>query len=244
MKTVSVEQVDTSEGVAELALPPRVQAALGELAPVLLRAGGEGEDLRAGLLEHGRGFREALLELADDATVLLVHGVGVRLREDRADERGDERLRGLGHARLQVADEVRAAVLPGGALERRRDRVDEAGVGVRGDEEDAGEAARDEPPEEGEPTGAILLGDDLEAERLPVAVAVDADRVDDADVDRLPALAAADDEGVEHQVGVGSAIERPGAEVLDQLVQRLRQARDVALRPPLDPELGDELLDP
>jgi hypothetical protein len=31
MKTVSVGQVATSEGIPELALPPRVQAALGEL---------------------------------------------------------------------------------------------------------------------------------------------------------------------------------------------------------------------
>ena len=58
-----------------------------------------------------------------------------------------------------------------GSGQRRRDRVDEARVRVRGDELDAGEAAGDQAAQEGEPGGAVLGGDDVEAERLAEAVA-------------------------------------------------------------------------
>src|SRR6266496_484294 len=52
----------------------------------------------------------------------------------------------------------------------------------------------------------------------------EADRVHDADVDRAPALAALDHERVEGDVRVGAPVERAGAEVLDDLVEALRQA--------------------
>ena len=64
-----------------------------------------------------------------------------------------------------------AAALPGRPGQRGRDRVDEAGVRVRADQLDAGEAARDQAADEGEPGGAVLGGDDVEAERLAEAVA-------------------------------------------------------------------------
>ena len=41
----------------------------------------------------------------------------------------------------------------------------------------------------------------------------------------------------------GRAVERAGAEVLDDLIEALRQPRDLALRHPLDAELLHELLD-
>src|SRR2546430_17305968 len=88
---------------------------------------------------------------------------------------------------------------------------------------DAAEAARNERGEEGKPGGAVLAGDDVETERLAEAVPVDADGVDDADVDRPAALPALDDQRIERQVRVGGAVERPGAELLDDRVERLRQ---------------------
>src|SRR5439155_15011294 len=94
------------------------------------------------------------------------------------------------------------------------------------------------------PGGAVLAGDDVETERLTDAVPVDADRVDDADVDGPAALAALDDQRVEGDVRVGGAVERPRAELLDDLVEALRQPRDLALRHPLDAELPHQLLDP
>jgi hypothetical protein len=139
---------------------------------------------------------------------------------------------------------VGATALPGSAGQGGGDRVHEARVGVRGHEAHALKAASDETPEEGEPGGAVLLRDDIEAERLAVAVTIDSDRVHDADVDGPAALAALHDQGVEDQVRVGAFRERAGAEILDDLVERLRQPRDLTPRHPLDAELLHELLHP
>lgn len=105
-------------------------------------------------------------------------------------------------------------------------------------------AASDERAQEGEPGGSVLVGDDVEAERLAEAVSVDTDGVHDADVDRPAALAALDHQRVERHVGVRGTVERAGAEVLDDLVEALRQPGDLALAHPLDAELLHQLLDP
>src|SRR5881397_708651 len=49
---------------------------------------------------------------------------------------------------------------------------------------------------------------------------------------------------VEGDVCVRAAVERPGAEVLDDLVEALRQPRDLALRHPLDAEVLHQFLHP
>jgi hypothetical protein len=98
--------------------------------------------------------------------------------------------------------------------------------------------------QEGEPGGTVLAGDDVEAERLAEAVPVDRDRVHDAGVDGAAALAALDLERVQDKVRVGRAVGRADAEVLDDLIETLRQPRDLAPRHPLDPELLHERLDP
>ena len=188
---------------------------------MLLREAGEGEDFGACLLQERRGFGEAALELGGDPGMLLEHRVGVGLGEDRAHHRRDEALRALRDAGQEVAHEVRPAALPGGAGQGCRDRVDEAGVGVAGDQADAGESAGDERAQEGEPGRPVLAGDDVEAERLAEAVSVNGDRVHDAGVDRAAAFPALDLERVEHEVRVGRTVERAGAEVLDDRIQRL-----------------------
>jgi hypothetical protein len=139
---------------------------------------------------------------------------------------------------------VRAAALPGSARQGGGDRVDETGVRVRGQQADAAEAARDQRAQQRQPGGAVLGRDDVEAERLAEAVPVDADRVHDADVDRVPALAALHHQRVERQVRIGAAVERAAAEVVNDLVQRLRQPGDLALAHPVDPELLHQLLNP
>ncbi len=63
---------------------------------MLLREDGEGEQVRRGLLEQRRRLREALLELVDDPSVLLVHRLRVGLGEDRAHDSGDRLLAALG----------------------------------------------------------------------------------------------------------------------------------------------------
>jgi hypothetical protein len=82
---------------------------------------------------------------------------------------------------------------------------------VAGDQADAAEAAGDERAQKREPGGAVLAGDDVQAERLAEAVTVDADRMHDADADRAPALAALDNQRIEGDIGVGRAVERAGA---------------------------------
>jgi hypothetical protein len=138
---------------------------------------------------------------------------------------------------------VRAA-LPARARECRCDRVDEAGMRVGADKLDAGEAACDQAAHVGEPGGAVLAGDDVEAERLTETVPVDPDRVDDAGVDGAAAFTALHDQSVQGDVDVRSAIQRPGTEVLDDLVEALREPRDLTLAHPLDTELLHQLLDP
>ena len=52
-----------------------------------------------------------------------------------------------------------------------RCRIDESRVGVRADELDSGEAARNQRAQESEPGRSILGSDDIEAERLTIALA-------------------------------------------------------------------------
>jgi hypothetical protein len=115
---------------------------------------------------------------------------------------------------------------------------------IRGQQADAGEAAGDQAAQEGEPGGAVLAGDDIEAERLTEAVSIAGDGLHDAGVDRSTALAALDLERIQDEVRVGPALERAGAEVGDDRIQRLGEPRDLALAHPLDAELPDELLHP
>jgi hypothetical protein len=68
--------------------------------------------------------------------------------------------------------------------------------------------------------------------------------VHDADIDRAAALATLDHERVEGDVGVGGALERASGELLDDLVEALRQPGDLAARHALDAQLPHELLDP
>jgi hypothetical protein len=115
---------------------------------------------------------------------------------------------------------------------------------VRADQPHACEPTSDQAAQEGEPGGAVLGGNDVEAERPAEAVPVDADRVHNADVDRAAALPALDHQRVQRHVRVRSALERPGAEVLDDLVEALGEPGDLALAHPLDAELLHQLLDP
>jgi hypothetical protein len=139
---------------------------------------------------------------------------------------------------------MRAAALPASTGQRGRDRVDEAGMRVRADQPHAGEAARDQTADERQPGGAVLGGDDVEAERFAEAVPVDADRVHDADVDRPPTLPALDHQRIKRHVRVGRTVERSAPEVLDDRIEALRQPRDLALRHPLDAQLLHQLLHP
>ena len=64
------ERADDVGAPADLLVEALLRVRRPDLAPVLLRERGEGEDLRAGVGQVRCGDRKALLELVDDAPVL------------------------------------------------------------------------------------------------------------------------------------------------------------------------------
>ena len=122
------------------------------------------------------GVGELGLDRVHDPGVLGVDRVGVGLVEDRADQRRDPRLGRLRDFREQIAQVVGAAPLPGRAGQGGADRVDQAAVGVGDDQPDPGQATGGQRSQERQPAGAVLVGGDVQAEDLAVAVGVDTDR--------------------------------------------------------------------
>ena len=80
---------------------------------------------------------------------------------------------------------------------------------------DAGEAAGDEAAQEGEPGGAVLGGDDVEAERLAEALRLTPTACTTQTLTVRPPSRHLTTSASEHQVRVRGAVERAGAEVLD-----------------------------
>src|SRR4029453_8503089 len=101
---------------------------------------------------------------------------------------------------------------------------------VRDRDLDAGETAGDQAAHKGEPPGAILAGPDLEPEHLPLALGVHTDRDERRYVHAAPALAAPQGNGVQPDVGVRPAVERPLPKARDRRVQALRELRPLRLR--------------
>jgi hypothetical protein len=151
---------------------------------------------------------------------------GVGLGEDRAHERGDERAGRLRHLREQVADEVRPASLPRGPRERRGDRVDQAGVRIGDDQPDAREPSCDQAAEERRPAGAVLGGVQVKTQDLPHSLHVHAGRDHAGDVADPAVLTHLLGERVEPDVGVGTAVKRPGAEGFDLVIEFLGHPLD------------------
>src|SRR3954454_12975121 len=88
-------------------------------------------------------------------------------------------------------------------------------------------AAGGQIPEEGQPAGAVLGGGDLQAEDLPVPVAVDAGRDQGVHVDHPAALTNLQDEGVGGQKRVRTLVQRAVPEVRDLAVEVLGHLADL-----------------
>lgn len=133
-----------------------------------------------------------------------------------------------------VAHQVGDAALPGRALEGLRHRPHEAWVGVGGDERHARHAAVADRAQERQP-GVVALGvHDRDAQHVPPAPFVAADRGHDCR-GRDPALAPAlDVGGVYPEVGHAELAKRPGDQLLDLGVEALAYGADLVLREPLD----------
>ena len=105
------------------------------------------------------------------------------------------------------------------------------------------EAAGDQPPQEGQPEGAVLAGAHVQPQHLPLARRRHPDGDDHGHRDH-PAVVAHLDEGrVQPDVGVGPG-EPPGAEALHLLVQGLAHPRDLALGDPLQAQRLHQLVHP
>jgi len=165
------------------------------------------------------GFREPITRL------LEVLGV-----EDRPDQRREQPVLVLAGVAEAVSEEVNGAALPG-APQDLGDRRLQAGVRVTDGELDADQAAFDEASEELCPERLGLGFADVDREDLASPALMDAVGDDERLVDHAAAVADLLDLGVEEQVGV-AALQRPGPERLDVLVQRLADAADLTLGDP------------
>src|SRR6266508_1823826 len=217
-----------------------VQSLLGvvgpDLAPVLGRERAERGDVGSGVGEDARRLGECLLELGDHPVELRADLGRGGLGEDRADQGGHHGLGRLGDVGLQVAHEVGATPLPRRSGKRCPNRMHQAQVIIGDHELHTGEASYHEVPEERRPARAVLGGEDVEAQDLPPPVAVDRrphHRGHGADPTGLP---APDLERIEPHVRVRAAVEGPGPERLDLLVQVLGEGGNLRLGDALDAE--------
>ena len=187
----------------------------------------EREDVGLGVFEHHGDLSHPAVEVRDrfgEPVACLRERVGV---EDRADQRGEQAVLVLAGVAEAVAEEVHGAALPG-AAEDLRDRRLEPGVGVGDRELDADEPAGDQAPEELGPERLRLGLADIDREDLAAAALVDAVGDHQRLVDHAAAVADLLDLGVEEQVRV-AALQRPGAERLDVLVEGAADPADLAL---------------
>ena len=69
-RTAARQDADDVGAPADLEIEAFLRVVGANLAPVLLREGGEGEDLVCGVGQHAGSVREARLELCDDTRML------------------------------------------------------------------------------------------------------------------------------------------------------------------------------
>jgi hypothetical protein len=126
-----------------------------------------------------------------------------------------------------VPEEVHGAALPG-APEDLGDRRLQAGMGVGDGELNADQAALDQSSEKGGPERLGLGLADIDREDLAPPRLVNTVRDDERLIDYPPASADLVDLGVQKQVRV-AALQRPGAEGVDVLIERPADPADLAL---------------
>ena len=132
----------------------------------------------------------------------------------------------FGNALQQVAGKVDPAALPDAALQLPADRLGEPCMGVRDHQPDATQAPLFEAGDEFRPEGLALAVAHLEAQQLPAAVLVDAHGDDDSAGADLQGLAEAALEvgGIQVDVGVAAALQRPAQKGLHLLIDLLTDA--------------------
>jgi hypothetical protein len=132
------------------------------------------------------------------------------------------------------------ASLPAGTRQHRGNRGLQALVGVGDDQLHPVQAAGDQVAQQGGPPGAVLAGDQVDAEHLAAAVGVDASRDHHAHACDAVVVAAAHRKRVQPHIGVGASVQRPGAEGGHRRVQAGGQLRHLRLGQRGDPKGLDQ----
>jgi hypothetical protein len=236
------EDADNAGAPFDLLVHPLEQVGAPELAPVTDWEVAEGQHVIA-----GRGHEicrpwELGGEHGGHLIPLLLHGGGALLGEYRAQGGGHHLLLSFRHGLQEVAGKVHAGALPGAALEHAAHGFGRPHVSVAHHQPHAAEAALYEAGEELPPEGLALAVAHLEPQQLTAAIGIDAHGDDDgpgADLQRL-AEPAVEVGGVEVEVRVTAAVERPLQEGLDLGIKALADAAHLRAG---DAGLGADRLD-
>ena len=205
--------------------------------------GGEGQDIRAHVGQQFGGLREAFVEHAHHARMLCVDLLRGGLLIDRPDHGRHPRLCTPRDSGGQVGHEVGAAALPGRASEHRSDGVLQPLMRIGGHQLHPAQAPGRQRTQERQPERAVLARPHVDAEHLPLPFAIDPGGHRDAHVHDPSVLTHLLAQRVQPQVGIGPAVQRPAEERLDDAVELLADARDLALGDALAAEGLHEVLD-
>jgi hypothetical protein len=124
------EDADYVGAAADLPVEAFLWVVRPDLAPDLLREGGEGEHVGAGGLEVLSHLGQLVGQSVEHPVELGVHGGGVGLVVDRVQQCPHPRPAALGAGGHQVRGVVGAAALPGRPGQGGADRVDQPAVRV------------------------------------------------------------------------------------------------------------------
>ena len=172
------EDPDHAPATLDLLVDPLKRVGRPDLAPVLTRERGEGEDLGFGFVHVGPDLGPPCGELVSGFVPRCVDVGGLGLGEDHPECRGHVVDLSLGDVGEQVPGEVDPASLMRDALERSRQCLDEAGVLVADDQLHAAQSSLFEGVKEPAPEDLVLAVADVQSEDLPVASSGDTGRDD------------------------------------------------------------------
>jgi hypothetical protein len=140
---------------------------------------GEREEIMVCVIEHRGDLGKRPAQHRRDLDELGVDVFAVRLREDRADNRGDHVLGSFRDHGEHVAHEVDSASLPARALENGPDRFLQTRVRVRHHELHPVEATDLQRAEKLGPEPLVLRSSDVESEDFPAPISGNSDGDDD-----------------------------------------------------------------
>lgn len=225
------KDADDTGAALDFFVDPLQQVCAPDLAPVVIGEVPESQHVLFGLVHERSGLGEAFRQRGRQIIPARLDLLSGFLGEHTAQGSGDHALVGFGNALQQVASKVDPAALPHAALQLAADRLGEPCMGVRDHQLDASEASLLEVGDELRPEGLTLTVAHLEAQQLPAPVLVHAHGDDDSAGAYLLSLAQPPFEvgGIEVDVGVAAALQRPAQECLHLLVDVLTDTAHLGL---------------